>query len=147
MKKNNFLVILAIIACIISLSTTNLMSQEKENTFTELTGFMAKYAEKCPDVSTSFYNLHETIILREGTLSIKEKELIALGIAVSMRCEYCIYAHTASAMKSGATEEEILEAASVAVLMSGGPGYAYNKHVIDALEILSNMKESENTEE
>jgi AhpD family alkylhydroperoxidase len=146
MKKNNFLVILLIVACIISISTTQVMAQETDNTFTELSSFMEKFAKKCPDIATNFYNLHETIIIREGTLSIKQKELIALGIAVSMRCEYCIYAHTASAMENGATEEEILEAASVSVLMSGGPGYAYIKHVIDALEILSKMKENKNTE-
>lgn len=146
MKKNNFLVILLIVACIITVSNTQVLAQEKVNTYNELSDFMEKFEKKCPDVATSFYNLHDTIITQEGKLSIKEKEFIALGIAVSMRCEYCIYAHTAGAMKSGATEEEILEAASVAILMSGGPGYAYMKHVIDALEALSDMKESKNAE-
>ncbi len=80
-------------------------------------------------------------------LNIKHKEFIALGIAVSMGCEYCIYHHTAAAMKNGATEEEILEAASVAIIMGGGPAFIHIKHVIDALEALSDMQESKNAEE
>ena len=146
MKKNNFLVILLIVACIMTVSITQVLAQEKVNIYNELSDFMEKFEKKCPDVVTSFYNLHDTIIIQEGKLSIKEKEFIALGIAVSMRCKYCIYAHTAGAMESGATEEEILEAASVAILMSGGTGYAYMKHVIDALDALSDMKESKNAE-
>ncbi len=107
---------------------------------------MEKFEIERPDVATSFYNLHDTIMYQEGKLSIKEKELIAVGIAVSIRCEYCIYWHTAAALKSGATDEEILEAASVAIYMGGGPAFIYIKHVIDALDALSDMQESENAE-
>ncbi len=123
------------------------LAQEKANIFNELSDFMEKFEIECPDVATSFYNLHDTIMIQEGKLSIKEKEFIALGIAISMRCEYCIYWHTAAAMKNGATEEEILEAASVAIIMGGGPAFIHIKHVIDALEALSDMQESKNAEE
>jgi len=127
-------------------SYTQVLAQEKVSVFDELSEFMEKFEKKCPDVAKSFYNLHDTIVFKEGKLSIKEKEFIALGIAVSDRCKYCIYFHTASAMKSGATEEEILEAASVAVYMGGGPAFSHIKYVIDALEELSDMQESKNAE-
>jgi len=146
MKKKNILVILLIVACIITVSKTQVLAQEKVSIFNDLSEFMEKFEKKCPDVATSFYNLNDTIVNKEGKLSIKEKEFIALGIAVSARCEYCIYFHTASAMESGATEEEILEAASVAVYMGGGPAFSYIKYVIDALEELTAIKESKNTE-
>ena len=146
MKKNSSLVILLIVGCIIALPKTQVLAQEKVNTYNELFDFMEKFEKKCPDISTSFFNLHDTIMYSEGKLSIKEKEFIAIGIAVSTRCEYCIYFHTIAAMKSGATEEEILEAASVAIFMSGGPGYSYIKHVMDALEVYSSMKESKNAD-
>jgi AhpD family alkylhydroperoxidase len=146
MKKNNFLAILLIAACIITVSTTQVLAQEKVSVFNEMNDFSAKMAEKCPDVAAAFYNLQDSIIYKEGALSIKEKEFIALGIAVSMGCEYCIYAHTLGAMNSGATEEEILEVASIAVYMQGGPGLTYIKYVFNALEALSDMKESKNTE-
>ena len=48
-------------------------------------------------------------------------------------------------MENGATEEEILEASSVAIYMSGRPAYSYIKYVIDALEELSVINESNNT--
>jgi len=109
MKKNSFLVILLIAVCILTVSTTQVLAQEKVSIFNDLSEFMEKFEKKCPDVASSFYSLHDTIVNKEGKLSIKEKEFIALGIAISQRCEYCIYFHTARAMKSGATEEEILE--------------------------------------
>ena len=146
MKKKNFLAILLIAACTISVSTTQVLAQEKVGVFNEISDFSAKMEEKCPDVEAAFYALQESILHKEGALSIKEKELIAMGIAVSMGCEYCIYAHTAGAMSSGATEEEILEVASIAVYMHGGPGFTYMKYVFNALEELSDMKESVNTE-
>lgn len=146
MKKKNFLAILLIAACTICVSTSQVLAQEKDNVLNEMNDFSAKMQEKCPDVSAAFYDLQNSLIYKEGALSIKEKEFIALGIAVSMGCEYCVYAHTAGAMKSGATEEEILEVASIAVYMQGGPGLTYMKYVFNALEALSEMKESENTE-
>ena len=146
MKKKNFLVIFLIVACIITVSKTQVLAQEKDFISNETSDWMEKFEKKFPDVTTSFYNLHDTIMIREGKLSIKEKEFIALGIAVSMRCEPCITYHTAGAMKSGATEEEILEAASVAIWMGGGPAFSNIKHVIDALEALSDMKENKNAE-
>jgi AhpD family alkylhydroperoxidase len=146
MKKKNFQAILLIAACIITVSTTQVLAQEKVSVFNEISDFSAKMEEKCPDVAAAFSNLQDSIIYKEGALSIKEKEFIALGIAVSMGCEYCVYAHTAGAMNSGATEEEILEVASIALYMQGGPGLTYIKYVFNALEALSDMKESKNTE-
>ena len=146
MKKKNFLVIFLIVACIITVSKTQVLAQEKVYTPDELPEWWEKFEKKFPDVITNFQNLQATIMSQEGKLSIKEKEFIALGIAVSIRCEPCITYHTAAAMKSGATEEEILEAASVAIWMGGGPAFSNIKHVIDALEALSDMKENKNAE-
>lgn len=144
MKKTSSLLILLIVSCIITLPKTQVLAQEKNNIYTELSEFMEKFKKKCPDIAAGFYNLHDSVMNSGGQLSIKEKEFIALGIAVSTRCEYCIYHHTMAAMKTGATEEEILEAASVAIYMSGGPGYVYLKHVMDAIEVYSSMQESTN---
>ncbi len=146
MKKKNLLAKLLITACIIAVSTTGILAQEKVSVFDDLSEFMEKFEEKCPDVAKSFYDLHDTIVNKEGELSIKEKEFVAIGIAVSTRCKYCIYFHTARAMQNGATEEEIMEAASIAVYMGGGPAFVHIKYVIDALEELSAMKESKNVE-
>lgn len=49
-------------------------------------------------------------------LSGKEKELIGLGVAAQIPCDYCIYAHRASARAYGASDEEIAEAVAMASL-------------------------------
>ncbi|RDV80508.1 carboxymuconolactone decarboxylase family protein [Ammonifex thiophilus] len=86
-----------------------------------------------PTVMQSFNRLHEAVI-KEGVLSAKQKELIAVGIAVALRCPYCIAAHVAKARELGATRQEILEAASVAILMGGGPSAAYTVEVLKVLD-------------
>ncbi len=59
-------------------------------------------------------------------LDVKTKELMSVGIACYTRCEYCIVYHTYKAFEAGATKEEILESAMVAVAFGGGPSMAYS---------------------
>ena len=61
----------------------------------------------------------------EGELSTKTKELIAVAIAVADKCDGCIAAHTRSAVRAGATEQEFAEMLGVAIDMMGGPGTVY----------------------
>jgi len=63
--------------------------------------------------------------IRDGELSLKAKELMALGMSLLTRCEYCIVWHTYHSLQAGATPEEIYEAAEVAVSMGGGPTMTY----------------------
>jgi AhpD family alkylhydroperoxidase len=83
-----------------------------------------------------FAGLHQAA-MNEGSLSIREKELMALAIGLAVRCENCVYAHVQAAVKAGATREQILEAAGVAVMMQGGPTYTYLPRVTEALDALS----------
>ncbi|HHX71183.1 MAG: carboxymuconolactone decarboxylase family protein [Miniphocaeibacter sp.] len=84
----------------------------------------ALLGKNSPEVMGGFAELHKKIM---GTtaISVKEKELIALGIAIAIRCEGCILAHVNAAKKAGVTLEEIYGVIEVAILMSGGPGTAY----------------------
>lgn len=61
----------------------------------------------------------------EGKLSVKTKELISVAIGAYNHCEYCIVFHVYKALEAGATREEIMEAAMVAVAFGGGPTMAY----------------------
>ena len=146
MKIKNSVLIVLIAVCVLIISSVQLVAQEKVSILDELSEFMEKFEKKCPEVAKSFYALHDTIVYKTGILSIKEKELIALGIGISKQCKYCIYFHTARAMESGATEEEILEAASVAIYMGGGPAFSYLKYVLHALEEFTAIKESKSIE-
>ena len=63
---------------------------------------------------------------KPGAMDTKTKELISVSIAAYSRCEYCIVFHVYKALEAGATREEILEAAMVAVAFGGGPSMAYS---------------------
>jgi AhpD family alkylhydroperoxidase len=86
-----------------------------------------------PDIVKGFRELHQAA-LKPGALSTREKELIALSIGLALRCENCIYSHVKACLAAGASREEILEAAGVAVLMQGGPTYTYLPRVTEALD-------------
>lgn len=58
-------------------------------------------------------------------MDLKTKELISVAIGVYSRCEYCIAFHVFKALEAGASREEIMEAAMVAVAFGGGPSMAY----------------------
>jgi AhpD family alkylhydroperoxidase len=74
----------------------------------------------------------------DGAIDTKTKELISVGIAAYNRCEYCIVFHVYKALEAGATREQIIEAAMVAVAFGGGPSMAYSvtllKDSIDEFE-------------
>jgi len=94
-----------------------------------------KVQQSLPDMVKGFGGLFQNTI-KEGVLSVKQKELIALAIGLAVRCEPCIYLHIQKCLDAGATRQEILETASVVVMMQGGPGFVYVPKVLDALEAL-----------
>ncbi|MBU3701470.1 MAG: carboxymuconolactone decarboxylase family protein [Acidimicrobiia bacterium] len=67
-----------------------------------------------------------------GALDARTKELLALAMAVTLRCDGCIASHARGAAAKGATPEEVAEALGVTLLMSGGPGTVYAPRAFDA---------------
>ena len=94
---------------------------------------MAAMKQRVPEIARGFGTMFATL-MKGGALSVREKELIALGIAVADRCEPCIWSHVEKCLKAGATPEQVLEAAGVAVVMQGGPAYTYVPRVVEAVE-------------
>lgn len=94
---------------------------------------MGRVKEAAPDVPRAFAPFFQGL-MKEGALTVKQKELIAMSIGVATRCEPCIYAHVEKCVKLGASREEVLEAAGVAVMMGGGPVYTYMPVVVAALD-------------
>lgn len=80
-----------------------------------------KYFIKKSSVYRSFIEM-ENATFKDGYLSKKVKELIALGISIAINCESCIEYHIEQAFNDGATENELIEAIEVGIEMSGGPG-------------------------
>lgn len=84
----------------------------------------AALKEASPEVMGAFGDLHKTNV-KDGALTVKEKELIALGIAIATRCEGCILSHMNLLIKEGVSRDEVIETINTAVMMSGGPGTVY----------------------
>lgn len=101
--------------------------------YQELNAWMEKLSLDIPEAMTAFGSLHEAS-LKQGALDSKTKELVALGIAITVRCDGCISFHVHDAMASGATKDEVAETVSVAILMGGGPSVVYG---IEAMQALS----------
>jgi len=102
----------------------------------ELQGVMLRLSRELSGPVSGFANLHKAA-MAGGTLSTKHKELIALGIAVAIRCESCIAYHVHDALKAGATRAEVLETLGVAMMMGGGPATMYACDAFSALEQFS----------
>jgi len=89
-----------------------------------------------PDVMAGFGQMHKAAVA-DGALSTATKELMAMAIGISSRCEDCITLHVHAALRAGATADQVHEAIGVAVLMGGGPASTYATRALDALEQFS----------
>jgi AhpD family alkylhydroperoxidase len=75
-------------------------------------------------------------------LDAKTRELIAIAIAVTTRCDGCIGVHTDRAIKAGATREEVAEALGVAIALNAGAALAYSARVLDAYAAIDGAAKS-----
>jgi len=85
---------------------------------------LGKLSQEVPEETQGFSQFMEAV-LKPGALDRKTKELIALATALTARCKYCIGIHTDGAFKAGATEKELWEVATVAIMMGGGPALTH----------------------
>lgn len=111
------------------------MADETKEFFEKFKNDLTKMKQQTPDAAGGFSGMFAKI-MKDGAISLREKELIALAIGVTQRCAPCIRLHVQKCLDAGATKEQILEAASVAVMMGGGPAYTHIPVVIDTLQAL-----------
>jgi AhpD family alkylhydroperoxidase len=71
---------------------------------------------------------------KTGHLDAKTRELMALAVAVTLRCDGCITVHAAAAKKFGATEEELAEALGVAISVNAGAALVYSVRTHEAFK-------------
>ena len=72
-------------------------------------------------------------VFAEGALPEKTKQLIAVAVAHTTQCPYCIKGHTKLAHRKGASDEEIMEAVWVAAEMRAGGAYAHSTLALEEL--------------
>ena len=97
---------------------------------------MRKLWQSQPELLSAFGALGAAAT-KDGALTKKTRELVALGIAISYRCDDCIGFHMQSLIKLKATREEVEEVAGVAVYTGGGPSMMYAAHALVAFDELS----------
>lgn len=92
-----------------------------------------------PEVMRAFAQLAQAATSAKA-LDAKTKELIALGIAVAVRCDDCIAFHVKAALERGASKEEVTETLGMAIYMGAGPSVMYATHALEALGQFSHPK-------
>src|SRR5689334_16813581 len=107
------------------------MSSWPEKT-TELSAQLRNLRVAAPDVMKSFAAIAQAAVTAKA-LDAKTKELIALGIAVAVRCDDCIGFHIKAAIEHGASRAEMLETLGMAIYMGAGPSVMYASHALEAL--------------
>ena len=100
--------------------------------YNELNEQIVELSKNIPEVLSSFASLNKAGI-KDGTLDQKTKELVALGIAIALRCDGCIAYHAHDSVKAGATEKEVAEIVGVSVMMGGGPAVVYGAEALGAV--------------
>lgn len=86
-----------------------------------------------PDVYKGFAETHKAA-MADGALPTKVKELIALAVGVTNRCDGCIASHARGSARAGATEAEVAEALGVAILMNGGHSTVFGPRAFAAFQ-------------
>jgi AhpD family alkylhydroperoxidase len=82
-----------------------------------------------PQVMNAFWAFDKAA-LADGAIPAKYKELIAVAVAVTTQCPYCIDIHNTNARKAGATEAELVEAAMVAAALRAGGAVTHATHAL-----------------
>ncbi|WP_256889711.1 carboxymuconolactone decarboxylase family protein [Acidomonas methanolica] len=76
----------------------------------------------------AFWSFNEAVFA-PGALDVLTKELIALGVALTTQCPYCIELHTQAARKAGATDAQLSETGLVAAAIRAGGAITHATHM------------------
>lgn len=100
--------------------------------------------EAQPEMFQAFLDFNARVFEKESALQRKVKELIAIAVAHTTQCPYCIETHVKAAKKAGATDSEIAETIFVTAALRAGGAFAHSTvsmGVIKAMEETSQKKE------
>ncbi len=104
---------------------------DHKEVLTDLSQPVAELRRAIPEVWGAYASMHRAVI-KDGELSARSKELIALAIAIVKRCDGCIASHARGAARHGATSQEVAEMIGVTLMMDGGPATVYGPRAWEA---------------
>ena len=99
----------------------------------DLSGAIREVRLGAPEVMKAFSAM-AAAATAGGTLDTKTKELIALAIAVAIRCDGCVAFHAKAAVEQGASREELMETMGMALYMGAGPSLMYAAQSVEAFD-------------
>ena len=82
-----------------------------------------------PEVMKAFWEF-DKVAVSDGAIPAKYKELIAVAVALTTQCPYCIDIHAGNARKAGATDTELVEAGMVAASLRAGAAVTHATHAL-----------------
>jgi AhpD family alkylhydroperoxidase len=82
-----------------------------------------------PEATAAFW-AYDKAALADGKIPKKYKELMAISVALTTQCPYCIELHRKAALKAGVTEEELAEAVHVAAALRAGAAITHGSHLL-----------------
>jgi AhpD family alkylhydroperoxidase len=89
-----------------------------------------RLGELAPEAFKAFVAFDEAAY-KSGAVPHKYKELIAVAVALTTQCPYCIEIHSKKARKAGATEQELAETALVAAALRAGGAMTHGTHALE----------------
>jgi 4-carboxymuconolactone decarboxylase len=92
--------------------------------------------KEAPELAKKFFDYYKTVFA-EGELSEREKALIALAVAHTVQCPYCIDAYTRACLEKGSNAAEMTEAVHVATAIRGGSSLVHGIQMRNIIEKLS----------
>jgi alkylhydroperoxidase/carboxymuconolactone decarboxylase family protein len=97
-------------------------------------GKITEYQEK---MGKEFFKWYNTVFNGDTALTEREKSLIALAVAHTVQCPYCIDAYSSACLEKGADEEQMMEAVHVAAAIKGGATLVFGVQMMNHIEKLS----------
>src|SRR5699024_12102112 len=94
---------------------------------------LGEVGKRAPDAVKGFVQLDKSVV-KEGAVSKKDKELIAVAVAHVTGCPYCIEIHTNNAKKLDVSKEEMSEAILVATALKAGSAMAHGVNALNAYD-------------
>ncbi len=95
-----------------------------------------KISEWNEELGAKFFDYYGAVFA-EGKLTAREKSLIALAVAHTIQCPYCIDAYTTDGLERGIEKEEMMEALHVAGAIRGGASLVHGVQMMNKVEKLS----------
>lgn len=98
---------------------------------------MTDLRESAPEMVSAFFAFDKAVFSKNsGNLDLATRELIAVGVAVTTQCSYCIADHAKRAIKAGASKSDVAEAVMIATALRAGGGITHGwkamKSIVDS---------------